>query len=265
MVKMPDVHFDVSLRGWQTGLSQDTAAGDSKGAARPMETSLYEPVKAFLESAGLSVKGEIGGCDLVGLGEDETPLVVVCELKMSFNLELILQAVDRADSADEIWIAARISAKGRGREADKRYRNLCRRLGIGMLGVADTGHVSVIVSAAAPMPRLNAKRRTRLVKEHRNRRGDPARGGSTRAPIMTAYRQRALLCAAALASGMSRPREMKTFAADSGRILLDNVYGWFERTGKGLYCLTADGHAALERWPQTAVFPVDGAEREPDK
>lgn len=220
-----------------------------------METSLYQPVKDFLEAAGYSVKGEIGGCDLVGIIEGEPPLLVVCELKMSFNLELILQAVDRATVADEIWIAARVSARGRGREADARFRNLCRRLGIGMLGIADSGHVSVIVSAAAPMPRLNAKRRTRLVREHRRRVGDPVRGGSTRAPIMTAYRQRALLCAEGLRRGLSRPRDMKALAPDAGRILLDNVYGWFERTGKGSYALNDEGRAALERWPQEALFP----------
>ena len=102
-----------------------------------METSLYLPVKTFLETAGYTVKGEVGSCDLVGLSEGEPPVVVVCELKLSFNLELILQAVDRAAAADAIWIAARVSGKGRGREADRRFRDLCRRLGIGMLGVSD--------------------------------------------------------------------------------------------------------------------------------
>lgn len=38
-----------------------------------METSLYLPVKAFLEAAGYVVKGEIGGCDLVGLSEETRP------------------------------------------------------------------------------------------------------------------------------------------------------------------------------------------------
>jgi len=28
-----------------------------------------------------------------------------------------------------------------------------------------------------------------------------------------------------------------------------NVYGWFERTERGVYCLTALGAAALLRWP----------------
>ena len=61
-----------------------------------METALYLPVKRFLEKLGFTVKGEIGGCDLVALSGDDPPVVVIGELKLAFNLELILQAVDRA-------------------------------------------------------------------------------------------------------------------------------------------------------------------------
>ena len=74
-----------------------------------LETTLYPPVKSFLEAAGYAVKGEVGGCDLVGLLEGEPPLVVICELKQAFNLELVLQAVDRQAQSDEVWIAARMS------------------------------------------------------------------------------------------------------------------------------------------------------------
>lgn len=215
-----------------------------------METSLYLPVKGFLETAGYTVKGEVGGCDLVGLSDNDPPVVVICELKLSFNLELILQAVDRAAIAEEVWIAARISAKGKGREADKRYRDLCRRLGIGMLGISDAGDVSIIVSSISPMPRTSPKRRSRLMREHQRRRGDPAVGGSTRAPIMTAYRQQALGCASVLASGPMRVRHIKSSVPDAGKILLANVYGWFERLDRGVYGLTQTGHEALQRWPQ---------------
>lgn len=214
-----------------------------------METSLYQPVKAFLEAAGYAVKGEVGGCDLVGLSADDPPVVVVCELKLSFNLELVLQAVDRAAMSDEVWIAARVSAKGRGRESDRRYRDLCRRLGIGMLGVSDTGEVGIIVSSVSPMPRTNPKRRSRLVREHKWRVGDPTQGGSTRKPIMTAYRQQAMICARALAGGPLRPRDIKTEAPDAGRILLSNVYGWFERVRPGVYQLTALGRSAVSPAP----------------
>ena len=213
-----------------------------------METALYLPVKRFLEKLGFTVKGEVGGCDLVALSGGDPPIVVIGELKLTFNLELILQAVDRAGAADEVWLAAKLSARGKGRESDARYRNLCRRLGFGMLAVTDTGDVEVIVKPATTAPRRNPKKRSRLVSEHQRRKGDPAMGGSTRAPIMTAYRQQALACAAALALKPARPRDLKPNAPDAPKILLSNVYGWFVRVERGVYALSEGGKAALVRW-----------------
>jgi hypothetical protein len=214
-----------------------------------LETSLYAPVKAFLEGLGYFVKGEIGGCDVLALRDGEPPIVVICELKLTFNLELVLQAVDRAAACDEVWLAAQMSIRGKGREGDARFRNLCRRLGFGMLGVSRSGDVSIIVSPVAASPRRDAKRRSRLVDEHKRRRGDPAVGGGSRAPIMTAYRQQALICAANLAQGPKRPRDLKPAAPDAAKILLRNVYGWFARADRGVYALTAAGEQALSRWP----------------
>ena len=117
-----------------------------------METALYLPVKRFLENLGFTVKGEVGGCDLVALSGDDPPIVVIGELKLSFNLELVLQAVDRAGACDEVWLAAKMSARGKGRESDARYRNLCRRLGFGMLAVTNIGDVEVIVKPPHDQP-----------------------------------------------------------------------------------------------------------------
>ena len=215
-----------------------------------LETALYRPVKSFLEGLGFACKGEVGGCDLVALSGDDPPVVVIGELKLSFNLELVLQAVNRAAAGDEIWLAAKMSARGKGRESDSRFRNLCRRLGFGMLGVTEKGAVEVLVSPIAPAPRKDAKRRSRLVDEHKRRRGDPVEGGGSRAPIMTAYRQRALTCAAAMAEGPKRPRDLRPGAPDAGQILLTNVYGWFAPVSRGVYALTDAGRAALAKWPQ---------------
>lgn len=215
-----------------------------------METELYLPVKRFLEKLGFTVKGEVGGCDLVALSGDEPPIVVIGELKLAFNLELILQAVDRAAAADEVWLAAKLSARGKGRESDARYRNLCRRLGFGMLAVTNTGDVEVIVKPPTSAPRRNPRKRSRLIAEHRKRKGDPVPGGSTRAPIMTAYRQQALACASALSDGPRRVRDLRTEIPDAGKILLHNVYGWFDRAERGIYVLNNAGRAALKRWPQ---------------
>jgi hypothetical protein len=206
------------------------------------------------------VKGEVCGCDLVGLRAeigDEPPLVVIGEMKQSFTLELVLQGVDRAAAGDEIWLAVRASAK-RGRERDPRARKLCRLLGFGLLGVLSSGRVEILVEPGPWRPRRNARRRARLVAEHRRRLGDPAVGGGTRAPIMTAYRQQALTIAAALdaaarkGEGPQRPRDIKLLAPDAPKILLHNVYGWFLRIERGRYGLTDAGRAALQRWPQAA-------------
>ena len=53
--------------------------------SRRAETSLYGPVKRYLETLGFTVKGEVCGCDLVALRGDELPIVVIGELKLSFS------------------------------------------------------------------------------------------------------------------------------------------------------------------------------------
>ena len=216
-----------------------------------METTLYLPVKRFLERLGFEVKGEIDGCDLVALRGGEPPVVVIGELKLSFTLELVLQGVDRTAACDEVWLAVRASSRGRGREADPRVRKLCRFLGFGLLGVFPRGHVELLVEPNPWRPRRDTRRRSALVEEHRRRQGDPAAGGSTRAPIMTAYRQRTLVCAAALEAGPRTTRELKVAVPDAPTILLRNVYGWFVRVERGLYALTKEGRAALVRWPRS--------------
>jgi hypothetical protein len=215
----------------------------------PRETALYVPVKRFLEGLGFEVKGEICGCDLVALRGDEPPLVVVGELKLGFNLELVLQGINRTPACDEIWLAVRASGR-RGRERDPRVRRLCRLLGFGLLGVTARGRVEVLVEPGPWRPLRDPKRRSRLVQEHRRRLGDPALGGMSKAPIMTAYRQQALACAASLASGPRRTADVRTAVPDAPKILLRNVYGWFFRVERGVYGLTQAGTAALTRWPQ---------------
>ena len=216
---------------------------------RESETALYVPVKRFLEAQGFAVKGEVCGCDLVALRGDEPPRVVIGELKLAFNLELVLQGVNRTAACDEVWLAVRVSWRS-GRERDPRVRKLCRLLGFGLLGVFDNGRVEVLVEPVSWRPRNDRKRRARLIREHQRRQGDPALGGSTKAPIMTAYRQQALACAAMLSSGPGRPKEIKVKVPDAPKILLRNVYGWFDRVERGVYALTPDGKAALTRWPQ---------------
>ena len=212
------------------------------------EVSLYLPVKRFLEAAGFEVKGEVKGCDAVAVRADDTLTLAIVEMKLGFNLELLLQGADRMHVADEVWLA--VPATRRGRDRDRRVHRLCKLLGFGLMAVNQArDRVEVLVEPAPYRPRPNPRRRAALLSEHARRKGDPTQGGSTRQPVMTAYRQQALVCAALLKAGPGRPRDLRAAAPDAGGILLRNVYGWFERTGRGIYRLTAAGEAALLQWP----------------
>jgi hypothetical protein len=219
---------------------------EQRSDSKRSETSLYGPVKGYLEALGFTVKGEVCGCDLVALRGDEPPMVVVGELKLSFSLDLVLQAVDRTAVCDEVWLA--VNAAARGRLRDPRVRKLCRLLGFGLLGVSPTGAVELLIEPKPWRPRRDSNRHARLVNEHRRRIGDPSLGGSTRQPVMTAYRQQALACAASLAEGPRRTSDLRPIVPNAANILLRNVYGWFTRTERGVYKLTSEGDAALARW-----------------
>jgi hypothetical protein len=214
---------------------------------RVAEASLYPPVKAFLERHGYTVKGEIRGCDVVAVKEGVPEFVVITELKLGLSMELLLQATDRMAIADEVWIA--VPATKRGRDQDRRAHRLCRLLGVGLLTVgAPRGHVEIVVAPEPYRPRGNARKKNLLLREFNRRRGDPAIGGTNRRPVMTAYRQQALDCAAGMLEGPRRPRDLRPACPDAGPILARNVYGYFENVSRGVYALTASGHQAGREW-----------------
>jgi hypothetical protein len=205
----------------------------------PPEVELYGPVKALLEGQGYAVKGEIVGCDLVGIRGDEPPVVV--ELKRAFGLAVVLQGIDRLALTDAVYVA--VGAPPR-RIADA--KRLCRRLGLGLI-VVTGGQADVILDPLPYVPRRNRVRTGRLLDEHRRRVGDPTQGGSVGRPIMTAYRQEALRCAAALEAG---PMPLGALRAvgdvpHAARIMQANVHGWFERVDRGVYRLSPRGERAL--------------------
>ena len=110
------------------------------------------------------------------------------------------------------------------------------------------GEVEVLAEPEPYRPRANLRRRRALLAEHQARNGDPSPGGTRGEPIMTAYRQEALACAARLAAGPLRPRDLAGVTPRAGAILLRDVYGWFSRVERGVYGLSAQGQAALARW-----------------
>ena len=205
------------------------------------EVDLYPAVKAFLEGEGFEVKGEVRGCDVVGVRRDEPPVIV--ELKLRFTLGLVLQALDRLRLSETVYLAVPAEAVRR-----RGIRPLCRRLGLGLLAIhGPRQRVEVAVEPGPYQPPRDRRRTRLLISEHARRLGDPTHGGATRVPIMTAYRQEALRIAASLRAGPASVAALREVAAapNAGRILARDAYGWFERVERGSYRLRDAGRAAI--------------------
>ena len=212
------------------------------------ETDLYLPVKHHLEAQGYEVKSEVLSCDVVGRRGDELPVIV--ELKQSLSLALLYQAVDRLTVTDHVYVAVARPKRGVTAGAQK----LCRRLGLGLIVIAASGSLEVLADPVPYQPRPNVKRRGRLLKEFNARSGDPNTGGSTRKPLMTAYRQDAIKCAAHLSrNGPARIRDVKaaTNVDRAATIFRGNVYGWFQKRERGIYDLAEEGRVALAGYAPT--------------
>jgi hypothetical protein len=220
------------------------------------EAALYLPVKQFFERQGYEVKGEVRGCDLVARRGSGPPVIV--ELKLRFNLPLVLQGIDRLAMTERVYLAVpRPERRARGGPLPPErpeIRKLCRRLGLGLILVGLTRKTVAILEEPVPYrPRQARSRTLRLVDEFSRRIGDANIGGAVGVPLVTAYRQDALRCARALAlGGPMRAAALRVAANVPGaaRILQRNVYGWFERIERGIYRLAPEGDQALSRFAQ---------------
>ena len=230
------------------------------------EAALYGPVKRFLERLGYEVKGEVRGCDLVARRGDE-PAVIV-ELKLRFNLALVLQGIDRLALSERVYVAvprasSRSTARGLAPDAPG-IRRLCRRLGLGLILVGRDS-VSVVEEPMPYRPRPARQRAARLLAEFDRGEGDMNIGGQRRIPIVTAYGQDALRCARTLAAnGPMRLAQLRnaTGVADAAPMLQRNVYGWFVRLSRGTYALSDGGHEALGQFAEAIALladPIAGA------
>ncbi len=207
------------------------------------ESDLYPPVKAFLETQGYEVKGEIGPADVVGL---RGPDMVVVELKTRFSLALFHQGIARLSVCDCVYVCV---ARGKGRPWMKALREnvkLARRLGLGLMSVRlEKGAVDVHCDPGPYTPRKVARKKRAMLSEFERREGDPNLGGLAGARV-TAYRQEATLCAEFLAlAGEARGAEVakSTGVARATTIMRNNHYGWFEKVEKGVYRLSEAGRA----------------------
>lgn len=212
---------------------------------RISETDLYGPVKAWLLAEGHEVKAEIRDADVVAVKDDAA---VIVELKTSFTLTLLHQAVARQALSDQVYVAV---PRWKGRAAWRMFKGnigLCKRLGLGIVSVnLDEGTVQVHHHPRPFTPRRNKAKAQKLMAEFARREGDPNTGG-TNGQIVTAYRQDALRCAAFLKEQGATKGAIVARATGVTRattLMRNNHYDWFQNVATGIYELTETGAAAV--------------------
>ena len=214
------------------------------------ESDLYAPVRDYLIAQGYHVRGEVHHCDLTAVRDGAA---VVVELKRALNIELLTQAVQRQRVSASVYVAV---PRPSGKEHSPRWRGirrLLRQLEIGLIWVSFQGaqpHVDV-VAHPLPFDRKRNRRAERALIEEAENRGADTPGGVTRRTLLTAYRENALLIALALQRrGAQSPKALRAMGTGpkTQSILYNNVYGWFQRVGHGLYALKPAGEKALESY-----------------
>ncbi len=216
------------------------------------ESDLYPPLKQYLANQGYEIKGEVGSCDVFAIRDAEPPVVV--ELKLSLNLTVILQAVDRLALTSSVYIGVPEGC-GALRRKPKQIRKLLKMLGIGLIAInpaGQTGGVSVLLDPGEYRPRVIKHRQVRLLGEFERRVGDPNQGGTaSQSGIMTVYRQKAIRVARFLDSrGPTRAADVARHTQESKArdILYRDVYGWFDRLSRGVYALSPRGKREITSW-----------------
>jgi len=216
------------------------------------ESDLYLPLKKFLESQGYEVKSEIQDCDVVAIRENETPVVV--ELKLTLNLDVVLQCIDRLSLTSKVYIGIPKDCKS-FKKRRKQIIKLIKMLGLGLI-IIDVNlkklNVDIVVDPSKYKPREVKSKKERLLGEFEKRVGDPNLGGmQTRKGVFTSYRQRVLEIAKYLekngadkASNISKNLE-EPKARD---MMYKNFYGWFDRVSLGVYELSPKGKTEIKTW-----------------
>jgi len=209
------------------------------------EAELYEPIKDFFEKRGYVVKGEVAGCDMVLVKDNE---LAVVELKKSFNMTLLYQAIDRQKLAQSVYIAI-----PRKPFMAKRSHiiHILKNLNIGLITVAMDSPMHVVEAQLLPHmePGRNNKRSRILLAEFNGRTFDGNVGGATRRKLITAHRERALhiVCVLERAGTASPTQLMKEYDCHKNSVYMvgRNLYGWFIKVDKGTYALSEIGKEAL--------------------
>ena len=211
------------------------------------EVNMYNPIRSLLSSQGFIVRGEVKDCDIAAVKDD---VLWIVEMKLSANLTLIYQALDRKSASDWVFIAIPRPKNAR----DKNFRKLQK-----LLKLLDLGLIIVALDSPAQYAEIliypkgkdnKSNKKSNLLRKEINGRTIDTIGGTTKKSVNTAYKERCIriLCLLEAKGNLTAKDLINTFGCDkdTSKILQNNFLKWFNRVSKGVYCISPIGKNYLE-------------------
>ena len=203
---------------------------------------MYKPLKRYLEKEGYLVHSEVEGVDVMARKGEE---LLIVEMKLAFNLQLVYQLIERLKMTEQVYAYVPLKKGGRWPKSYKKMCGLLKRLRCGLITLDEQTKKQVVCEFEPSefKRRKNYAKKNSAVKEFEGRSLDLNQGGSTKEPIFTVYKEKAIRVAMYLFEhGASSTEEVKTRLdiENTVRILYTNHQGWFKRMSRGVYQLTPE-------------------------
>ena len=229
----------------------------AKDLSAPLrETDMYGSIQDYLVAQGYTVRAEVNHCDITARKGDD---LIIIELKLRFSIDLLVQAIDRQQITDSVYVALPGPIDMRRRSRWQEIKRLLRRLELGLIVVTfdrEEPRVEVVFHPLPYQHRKLKRRRRAVLQEMADRTGNYNQGGSTRKKLVTAYRENVIYIACCLEKlGPLTPKHLRALGTGPKTlsILSSNFYGWFERVDRGIYAITPHGRAELDAYPDLAA------------
>jgi hypothetical protein len=192
-------------------------------------------------------------------------LLIAVELKLKLNLEVINQAVERQGMADLVYIAVMHDYKAFQTKRFQMTLLTLKRLNLGLLLVNFRSSEPQVVEYLKPenfdferSKRSKKTKRAAIVKEFNKRGADFNKAGSSKAKIMTGYKEHCLLIAHYMkAYQLDSAKALKAYGFETkvvSSVLNNNFNKWFDKIEKGRYTLSKGGYDALEDYADVIEF-----------
>lgn len=217
------------------------------------EQELYPPVQRLFTKRGYKVNAEVKDCDMTAVKDDE---FIIVELKRNLTVALLAQGIKRQKTGADVFIAVPKPKQ----YSFKKFRSMfsvIKKLELGLIFVSLRGEHSFAEIVFEPKPfnftRRDNQKRKEILDEINGRTIETNTGGVTGTKIITAYTEKCIhiACILDMYGELSTKQIREYGGADNAyNILSRNIFGWFEKVGRGVWKITREGRLGLMEYPE---------------